>query len=1066
MPAELVIRTNTNLHMDMYVNSPDLEVDTRDTSLCGSSVLLPSASQTHVQPKHLPNWNNLKVIHRNTLTPRSHFFLYNSEKDALAGDVQRSRSLLLSGLWGFHLTNGPFNGPTDFFDPNFDNSKWDLIKVPGMWQLQGHGKGPQYTNVNYPFPVNPPHVPYDENECGRYVTKFAVPENLKDTKQWRLRFEGVDSAFSVYLNGKEIGYSQGSRNPSEFDITDALILDSEENYLAVEVYQWSDGSYIEDQDQWWLSGIFRDVWLHAFPSVHLEDFHVQTILDDDYKDAWLKLHVDLNQAHCTTVKLLDIEGNTVFHVSHTPDKNSFQVQYQVKCPHKWTAETPYLYTLVISVGEVYISHKIGFRRAELVDGVFCVNGNPVKFRGVNRHEHHPESGRAVPYEFLRRDLLLMKYFNINAIRTSHYINDTRLYDLANELGLWVISEADLECHGMGEVGGDPASFASDNPAWKDAYVDRARQMVMRDKNHPCIIMWSLGNESFYGRNHQAMYDEIKSIDDTRLIHYEGDQDAQTVDIFSRMYTSVDDMIKHAEEKDWKKPFVMCEYAHAMGNGPGAIKEYIDAFYKYPRLMGGFVWEWANHGLKTNNADGEVYMAYGGDFGEEVHDFNFVMDGLCFANHSPTPGLLEYSKAIEPVQVLGYERGEVEIINRFDFLDPADHLRCHWEIISDRSQVIGREVHIPEGIRPHTKAKMFIGDLGKFIGDLGIASTAEVWLRIEFSRREGTQWSYPGQLIAASQLQLTPPKSLAFLKTISTLVGPRVHTKGHVLSVMLRSGKIFGFNTLDGTLFSLTHACSPHLNLLSEPPTLDFYRALTDNDRGGRFGKEWTERRLHQTRNHFTRVTTTEEGHVCKIIVESRVAPPVLAWSVDTVTTYTLTSEYCSVHIKAKPRGPLLPDTFARFGLTFGLKGVKVVEWFGRGRGESYCDKKLSQHVNTWGGSVDSLFTDYELPQDCGNRTDVRWVELRDRWGATEKGRLLRARFGDHDGASFSAMHYTTKDLDESTHPYELHKRKREDTIVRLDWFHHGLGTGSCGPATLPQYELRTDREFDVELLLD
>ncbi|KAI0133695.1 glycosyl hydrolases family 2, TIM barrel domain-containing protein [Xylariales sp. AK1849] len=1048
--------------MDLRVKESDLEqIEPEDSGLCSSLPDPPFITRTGVEPAHVPDWSNLKVIHRNTLPPRSHFFLYDSEKDALANDVSLARSYLLSGLWGFDLTNGPFNGPTDFYKPGSDTTKWPLVKVPGMWQLQGFGKGPQYTNVNYPFPVNPPHVPYDDNECGRYITKFSVPDHLKNGDQWRLRFEGVDSSFTVWLNGRKVGYSQGSRNPSEFDVTDFLDLDSEENYLGVEVYQWCDGSYIEDQDQWWLSGIFRDVWLHSFPSTRIEDFHVQTILDDDYHHAWLSVDVKVNTPDDNVrIKLLDKEGNVVdFDAEqvHILDHVSSQFKYRVKSPQKWTAETPYLYTLVLSVGAVYVSQKVGFRKAELIGGVFCVNGQPVKFRGVNRHEHHPDSGRMVPFEFLQDDLLQMKFFGINAIRTSHYINDYRLYDLASELGFWVLDEADLECHGFGEVGGDPASYASDNPDWEAAYVDRARQMVMRDKNHPCIIMWSLGNEAFYGRNHQAMYDEIKNIDSTRLIHYEGDQDAKTADIFSRMYTSVDDMTKHAEEKDWKKPFVMCEYAHAMGNGPGAVHEYIEAFYKYPRLMGGFVWEWANHGLRTKTANGDEYMAYGGDFGDEPNDGNFVMDGLCFASHGPSPGLWEYGKAIEPVQVLGSEGLEVTIINRYDFLT-LDHLDCYWGIIADRSEIIGREVHIPKGIKPHTQAKLVVGAMPRtFAG--------EAWLRLEFVLRERNEWAYPGHVVAVSQVPLSPPKSLTLLRTLSSPAAPGLQRTKGAINVMLTNGTIFGFNTVNGTMFSLAHICRPDHNLITEPMTLDFYRALTDNDRGGH-GKEWIESRLHQTRNHFTRVTTEEGNGVCKIIVEGRVAPPVLAWSADTVTTYTITSEYCSVHIKAKPQGRLLPSTFARFGLTFGMKDIRIVEWFGRGYAESYCDKKQAQHMNTYGTTVDGLFTNYEYPQDCGNRTDVRWVELRENWGADEKGRLLRARFGHQDGASFSAMHYTTRDLDECKHPYELKARKRDDTIVRLDWFHHGLGTGSCGPATLPAYQLKTDREFDVELLLD
>ncbi|KAI2463559.1 glycoside hydrolase family 2 protein [Annulohypoxylon bovei var. microspora] len=1063
--TSLVIRQSADLHVDLHVTTPNPDPRSESFSLHSSNISSMfdplELGDTEIQPKQIPDWSNLKVIHRNTLPPRSHFHLYNTEDEALSRDVSRSRAALLSGTWGFDLSPGPFKGPRDFYKTNFDHSEWKLIKVPGMWQLQEFGKGPQYTNVNFPFPVDPPHVPYDENECGRYITRFTVPDNLKDGDQWRLRFEGVDSAFTVWMNGKEVGYSQGSRNPSEFDVSPFLELDSE-NTLCVEVYQRCDGSYIEDQDQWWLSGIFRDVWLHSFTSVRFEDFRIQTILDDDYKDAWLTIDVNLNKAgEPVTSKLLDGDGKVVFLYSYTPQGRMSKCKFRVKNPEKWTAETPYLYTLVLSAGSTYVTQRVGFRRTELIDGVFCVNGHPIKIRGVNRHEHNAQSGRTVPYQDLRWDLQAMKAFNINAIRTSHYINDARLYDLTDEMGFWVLDEADLECHGFGEVGGDPASFASNNPEWKEAYIDRAVQMVMRDQNHPSIIMWSLGNEAFYGSNHQAMYDAIKAIDKTRLVHYEGDQEAQTADIFSRMYTPVDEMIKHAKEKNWKKPFVMCEYIHAMGNGPGAIQEYIEAFYKYPRLMGGFVWEWANHGLLTNSKDGDEYFGYGGDFQpDEPNDGNFVMDGLCNSSHLPGPGLSEYGKAIEPIQVLGVQGTAVTIINRYDFLT-LDHVRCFWELISDRQQIIGNEIFIPAAVKPHTKATIVLGGTPRTL-------SANTWLSLEFMVRNGTKWAPPGRVIARSQIALTPPRSFTLLKSPSTPGRPRIQRIDDMLFVTIAKGTTFGFDTGNGTLSSVTHTSKPDHNVITVPLALDFYRALTDNDRGGPHGPEWIEKRVHQTRNHFSQMTTTETESGCIIVVKGRVAPPVLAWGVDTITTYTITQEFCSIRIQAKPSGLLLPSTFARFGLSFGLRDLNIVEWFGRGPGESYVDKKRAQLVNTWGWSADSLFHHYEFPQESGNRTDVRWVELRTRWGGDLQypDCLLRARFGEHEGASFSVAPYSTRDIDECRHPYELEKRKRDDHIVRLDWYHHGLGTGSCGPPTLPQYQLRTDREFDVEVLLD
>lgn len=666
-------------------------------------------------PPTVPDWNNLKQLHRNTLPPRSYFFLYKSEADALEAakihDISKAKYQSLSGVWKFHLSKSPLEGPTDFYQEEINKSSWDAIQVPGMWQCQGFGKGPHYTNFDYPWPCDPPNVPLDDNECGRYFRTFHVSHDDAHHQQVRLRFEGVDSAFRVYVNGFNIGYSQGSRNPSEFDITPVIKIGyKEKNTIAVEVYQRCDGSYIEDQDQWWLSGIFRDVHLCFFPQakddldlVHVEDFRIETGPDDESGDGILHIQVKLSGDGNVKFSLFDNDANRVMsYATETPSHN-LQLDLPVQAPHYWTAESPYLYHLTIGVGDAWVCQRVGFRSVNLLDGVLCVNGDPIKIKGVNRHEHHPDFGRAVPYEFMKRDLLLMKHHNINAIRTSHYPNDARLYDLADELGLWIMDEADLECHGCGNAP-DPASLISDNPDWEKAYIDRAEQMVMRDKNHPSIIIWSLGNESFYGRNHKAMYDWIKAYDPSRPIHYEGDRQAETADIFSTMYTGVYALIDRARERDWSKPHILCEFAHAMGNGPGAIEEYVDAFYGYPRLIGGFVWEWANHGLRTKTKDGKhVFMAYGGDFGDEPNDGNFVLDGLCFSNHTPTPGLLEYKKAIEPVHasdwIPGYREagiGRVTITNRYDYLT-LDHLQCHsakW--ISNGEEPSWRAVEIPKG----------------------------------------------------------------------------------------------------------------------------------------------------------------------------------------------------------------------------------------------------------------------------------------------------------------------------------------------------------------------------------
>ncbi|EKG19697.1 Glycoside hydrolase family 2 domain 5 [Macrophomina phaseolina MS6] len=873
---------------------------------------MPSQAESFSSP---PDWCNLDIIHRNTLAPRAAFFNYSSPSAALLYDPQTSEYVKsLNGQWKFSYAVNPYRAPDGFEQPAFDASAWPEIPVPSHWQLEGYGK-PHYTNLPYPFPVDPPHVPLDENPTGSYLRKFTVPNGFRD-KQVRLRFEGVDSAFHVWVNGRELGYSQGARNPSEFDVTPFVIF-SGENTVAVRVYQWSDGSYLEDQDQWWLSGIFRDVNLIAFPKSHIQDFFVKTLLDENYENAVLRVDLTIEGGGAVTLQLLQNDKSTkVLESSGAPSGDgTLTLELPLENPRKWTAEDPYLYHLVIQLGDQTIAHRVGFRRAEIKNGIFLVNGARIVFRGVNRHEHHPTKGRAVGPELLRHDLLLMKKHNINAIRTSHQPNDTRLYELADELGFWIMDEADLETHGFAcveEAALSPedkkkpyeerklityeaaARWTSDNPVWEKAYVDRMQQMVARDKNHPSIVMWSLGNEAFYGCNHQAMYDWGKRYDPDRVIHYEGDIHAKTVDLFSLMYPELDTLRDFAEKWDGAKPLVLCEFAHAMGNGPGALKEYVELFYKHRCLQGGWVWEWANHGLEHTSPDRKKYYAYGGDFGDEPNDGTFVMDGLVRSDHSIGPGLVEYKKAIEPVQLVSgsIEDGYVAVVNR---------IAADWD-----------EKLLPLA-RPHCRS---------------------------------VSW------------------------------------------------------------------------------------------------------RHDETANTVT------------VATEHRIAPPILEWAVTAQTEYVFYGtedggDAVRISISAKASGKNLPSTFARIGLEFAISSsFQNGQWFGRGPGESYRDKKESQRVGNWEMPIDSLWTEYEVPQEGGNRTDVRWVEFSGFAPETEIPISLHASFvGLPQGGNFTASHFATKDVAEAAHPYQLHRNRREEVFVRLDMDHQGLGTESCGPGALPQYSL-------------
>ncbi|KAF1846018.1 glycoside hydrolase family 2 protein [Cucurbitaria berberidis CBS 394.84] len=1034
------------------------------------------ASSAH--PAEIPDWNNLRVLHKNTLPARAYFHNYSSEADALTYDVTKSKTHSLSGTWKFQHAYSPFEAPEGFQATQFDTSQWSDIAVPGMWQLQGFGKGPQYTNVIYPIPVDPPNVSFTENETGSYVKRFKIPEELKNS-QIRLRFEGVDAAFHVWVNGQEVGYSQGSRNPDEFDVT-ALIDQDGDNTLAVMVYQFCDGTYIEDQDQWWLSGIFRDVLLVGFPNEsRIENVFAHTLLDSSYIDAEIKVKVSAIGSGEIAIKVLDAQKQVVAS-SNADIKTGGVTEFSipVKDPLKWTAESPHLYHLVVSLNsKQHFAQKIGFRQVEMKDGLIKVNGERVVFRGVNRHEHHPKFGRAVPYEFMKQDLITMKRHNVNAIRTSHQLNDPRLYDLADEMGFWVIDEADLECHGFETIADaalspaeqklpfrerqlltrqKAAEWTTDNPDWTHAYVDRAEALVKRDQLHPSIIIWSLGNEAFFGQNFKAMYEHIKAYDDSRPIHYEADIYAETMDMYSRMYPPIDEIVKFAEDKSKMKPLVLCEFIHAMGNGPGNIKEYIDAFYKYPTLQGGFAWEWANHGLLTKDKQtNEEYYAYGGDFGEEVHDATFVMDGLVNSDHAPNAGLVEYKKAIEPVQLLDSSKTKVKFINRYDFI-ALDHLVCQYKTAGEASSNNAQSgsIEIPSGIRP---GQTFEIDIPKITNSEG-----EVLINFSFNLKESTPYLEQGFEVATAQIPVTAIAPLQRPSSSDRQLEVDSSSRNRVRITAEKA--TWEFDTLHGTLISWLQTGT---ELISKAPEINFFRAPTDNDIP-QDGWDWDDKKLHLAKVSTRKVSWEEPSSASvKITVHQRVAPPILSWSIDCVLTYTFSADgSLSIRASGTPKGENLPRTLPRVGFVLEIPNeFQHVEWFGRGPGESYRDSKLSQSVGRYNtSSVDELWVDYEVPQESTNRTDTRYLSIRN-----ENRAGLLAQFVEKDGQQrrlfdFQLSHYRMRDIAEAKHPYELKKKKREEVVVRLDYAHHGLGSGSCGPRTLDEYALLAE-PFEFEVLL-
>jgi beta-galactosidase len=903
------------------------------------------------------------------------------------------------GLTGGGLTGGGFE-EEGFEQEGYDDSGWGLLPVPAHWQLHGHGS-PAYTNIRYPFPVDPPHVP-DENPTGEYRRDFDLPQDWPgstDSSRTLLRFDGVDSCFRVWLNGTLLGHAMGSRLAHEFEV--GHVLRPGRNTLAVRVHQWSAGSYLEDQDMWWLSGIFRSVTLLARPEPALEDFFVHAGYDHTTGGGTLSV---------------DTPGHALLSV---PELGLHDVDaagpHPLPAVEPWSAEQPRLYPATLSTGRETLNLRIGFRSIAIEDGVLRVNGRRLLFRGVNRHEWHPGTGRALDRATMLADVLLMKRHNINAVRTSHYPPHSDFLDLCDEYGLWVIDECDLETHGFEEIGWrrNPA----DDPRWLDACLDRMRRTVERDKNHPAILLWSLGNESGHGANLEAMAAWCHDRDPERPVHYEGDRDSPYVDVYSRMYAShaeVEAIGRRAEEpastpeRDTHRralPFLQCEYAHAMGNGPGGLTEYQQLFEQYERLQGGFVWEWIDHGIPRRDADGTlVDYAYGGDFGEPLHDGNFIADGLLFPDRTPSPGLIEYAKAIEPVRITGTPGGGLRIANLHDTAS-LDHLDFRWTLEQEGVPVAGGRLDVPTTGAGAT-ADLPLPPLPPTSG--------ESWLTVRAVLAADQPWAPAGHEIAWGQLAIptTAPAP-------APVPGP-APASGHDLADRLRS--LF----LDG-------------------PRLDVWRAPTDNDRGGgvrSLAAAWRALGLDRMRHRTVSRTVGEDGG---LLVRTRVAPAATDLALLADYRWSDDAGRLRLDLRVEPEGAWGEVPLPRLGLRLALPAaIRQVDWFGLGPGESYRDSDQAARVGRFGSDLDALQTPYVMPQENGNRSRTRWAEFTDATGAG-------LRVEGPSGFDFTARRWTAEDLDAARHTADL--RPGDRVVLTLDHSHHGLGTASCGPGVLPQHRL-------------
>ncbi len=969
--------------------------------------------------------------------------------------------LSLDGLWRFAYVERPDLVPAGVEQPDFDDSGWGSIAVPSSFTMPVHDEtvggphgAPAYTNVKYPFPVDPPHVPA-ENPVGMHRTRVQLDEV---PERALLRFEGIEGAADVYLGGTLLGSTRGSRLPTVFDVSDLLTGD---DVLVVIVHTFSAHSYVEDQDEWWNPGIIRSVTLRSRPALAIDDVRVVA----EWTDEGAFLTVSVDTAAQDTVAQDTAAQDTAAQDTEAQDAAAgapvsvelvelglevpVGVRHAVPEATAWSAEHPRLYTLRVATPDEEVELRIGFRTVSIVDGVFMVNGAPVQLRGVNRHEHHPDFGRTVPRETLVRDLHLMKQHNVNAIRTSHYPPHPDMLDLADELGFWVIDECDLETHGFGDVGwrGNP----TDDPDWEVALRDRAARMVERDKNHPSVVMWSLGNEAGTGRNLAAMADEMRGRDATRLLHYEGDQASLDVDVWSRMYASHaeveligqglepplgdDPWVRLPEGADAEAlherrramPFVLCEYVHAMGTGPGGMTEYQELFDRYPRLMGGFVWEWLEHGIHRTLPDGTVGTFYGGDFGEPLHDGNFVIDGLVAADRTPRAQLADLAAVFAPV-VLTVD-ADAAVLHLRSRLDHTSTARYGLQYRVDTSQgVVAMGTIDYEPVGPRGTASLPLpAELLEAVGS-GTAASGAV-ATIELVERESTAWAEAGHVVARAQLSTVASAAVrpAELTAPAALTLDDLH-----LDAVSGAVTAFGAQPIEAW-------------------RVELWRAPVDNDRGMGWerggapsdAQQWASLGLDRLRSRLVSVHRSPES----VEVVTHLAAAALDWGIDVRWSWTVADGALALDLVATPVGGA-PDAvieWARFGVSFALPGVaSQVRWFGQGPGPAYPDTGQASRLGWFASDLDGMLERTVRPQESGARAGVRWARV-------ERAGAAALEVAAPESVALTVRPWSTETVAATTHDHLLRGDGR--THVVLDLAQHGVGTGACGPGVLPQYRL-------------
>lgn len=1021
-----------------------------------------------------PEWNNNpEIFERNRLDAHASMISYNSLSQALELHKEASCNFkTLNGEWKFAFAETPDQRIVDFYKTDYDSSAWSTIPVPSHWQFQGYDY-PQYTNVRYPWSVSepdlkPPFAPTKYNPVGSYLRTFTVPESWNG-QPVKLSFQGVESAFYVWVNGERVGYCEDTFTPSEFDITPYLI--EGDNLLAVEVYRWCDSSWLEDQDFWRLSGIFREVYLYSSAPVHIADFFVHTDLDADFVHADLNVEVKLEnyfneQAPYTLqMQLYNHENQPIWEtpISTVTAFNQEDIQHiklsaLVDRPEKWSAETPYLYTLVLFVNDEtgatkeYVSCKVGFRTFEIKDGLMRINGKRIVLKGVNRHEFSCDTGRALSKEDMIQDIKLMKTHNINAVRTSHYPNQSVWYELCDEYGLYVIDETNLETHGTwqyGQQGINEGNIPGSKPEWRANVIDRCNSMMQRDKNHPSVIIWSLGNESYGGDNFIAMHDYLRAADPSRPVHYEGifhcRESEAASDIESTMYAKPHEVEKYVLNQP-KKPYIICEFSHAMGNSCGGLHLYTDMFHKekYESFQGAFIWDWVDQAIRTTTDEGIEYLAYGGDFGETPHDGNFSGNGLLFADRTVTPKLVEVKKCYQSIKVtaLNPREGRFQIHNSFLFSDIGQYA-LNWEVRVNG--VISQVGNLQVSAAPGTSVECSIPYVLELLGD-----GQEAVLHLSFVQRSETSWSEANHEIAWEQFILSP-----------RIVNNAPQITNEQLSVL----EIDNSLTVQGTSFSLSFDTatgnlssfiSSGKERLLEPVRTNFWRAAIDNDLGNGLPERCAVWKQASTEQQLVRFTHRNEGS--RYLVATTFLLPTNPASTLTVQYEIRPDGSLEIMNELNPGSDKLPE-IPEFGMMFVLDGsLDTLSWYGRGPHENYWDRQTGAPLGRYTGKVKDQFTPYLKPQECGNKTDVRFASI------TEGSDGLGLHIDSAIPFELNALPWTPEELEANDHMYKLPVSNK--SVLRIN--HKQMGVGgddSWGAMTHEEFTLRSNRPYAYRFTL-